>query len=557
MSRKELLKASVSTAAAAVLPAGVLAAQGDPEDATIALDDLKSYEKVAELKFQDGERQAALGPVRQQGVLYKNLRDAVPDRIAETRTLFTPIGGGSVPNAKVTAKPSSYKLDAKKLKDEDIAFLGVGELAQLVRTRQISCEKLTKLYLDRLKAYGQKLLCLVTLTEDQAMREAKLRDEEIASGHYRGPLHGIPFGVKDLFDTKGVITGFGAEPYSQRIPQEDCTIVKKLRDAGAILVAKLSLGALAMNDHWYDGRTKNPWNPSEGSSGSSAGPAAATAAGLVGFSIGTETQGSITSPSLRCRLTGLRPTYGRVSRHGAMELSYTMDKVGPICRQVEDCALVFAAICGSDPGDPSAVDRPFTYPMKVDLAKLKIGVLVGNDPKLFDTKMGRDPVLQWLTKNGANLQPLKLTPLPDACSIVLDVESASAFDELTRTGKVNDIKESLWPGIFRSARYVPAVEYLQAQRLRNIAMHRAEEEFGDFDMFVSEGIGEYTVPLVNQCGYPQVIIPWGTRKVGQGEASVGKSFTGRLYQEDKILAVARMVQESGSFHHLRPDLSKV
>ncbi len=557
LSRKEVIRGTLAAAASGLLPLEALSAQAGKVADDISTEDLIAMEKIADLHFSDEERKQILATIREQRGLFGELRKAVPDRAAEARTIFTPIGGGSIPNARVVVKSTAVKVSLKGKTDEDIAFLGVAELGQLLKSKQFTSTKLTQIYLARLKEFGPKLLCVATLTEELALAQAAEADREIAAGHYRGPLHGIPYGIKDLFDTKGIVTGFGAEPFVQRIPDEDATVVRKLREAGAVLVAKLSLGALAMNDHWYMGRTKNPWNPSEGSSGSSAGPAAATAAGLVGFSIGTETQGSITSPSQRCRVTGLRPTYGRVSRHGGMELSYTMDKVGPICRQVEDCALVFAAICGSDPLDPSAVDRPYIWPPKTALAKLKIGVLIGDDKKLFNTKMGRDPVLQFLKAHGANLQPLRLTPLPSACSLVLDVEGASAFDDLTRSGKVNDIKQSLWPQIFRAARYVPAVEYMEAQRLRTIAMHRAEEEFGDLDLFVSDGIGEYTVPLVNQCGYPQVIIPQGTRQSGQNTLPVAKSFTGRLYREEVILGLAKMVQDSGDFHHLRPDLSKV
>jgi len=557
LTRKEVIRAALTTAAAGLLPLEALAKQAGKAADDLTTADLKSMEAIADLHFTEEERKRLLSDLKEQRSLYNELRKAVPDRIAEPRTIFTPLGGGSVQSAKVVVKPSTPRVELRGKTDEDIAFMSVPELATLIRSQQITSTRLTKIYLTRLKRYGKKLLNVVTLTEDLALQQAAEADREIASGRYRGPLHGLPYGIKDLFDTKGIVTGFGAEPYANRVPEHDATVVRRLREAGAVLVAKLSLGALAMNDHWYEGRTKNPWNLDEGSSGSSAGPASATAAGLVAFSIGTETQGSITSPSMRCRVTGLRPTYGRVSRAGAMELSYTMDKVGPICRNVEDCALVFSAICGSDPLDPAAVDRPFNWPPKIDLAKLKIGVLVGSNPKAFDTKMAADPVLQFLKSKGSNLQPLRLTPLPNACSIVLDVEAASAFDDLTRSGRVNEIKESLWPQIFRSARYVPAVEYVQAQRLRNFAMHRAEQEFGDFDLFVSDGIGEYTVPLVNQCGYPQVIIPQAPRKAGQTVQSFSKSFTGRLYREDAILGVAKMAQDAGNFNHLRPDLSKL
>lgn len=557
LSRKDLLRGALTTAAAGLLPLESLAQAANQSPDALSLDDLKAMQKVAGLAFTDEELRGILNSVRQTREGFRVARTQVPDGAAEPPTVFRPIGGGSEPNARVSVRSSPARLSRRGLSEDDIAFLSVRELGHLLRTRQITSVELTELYLRRLKTYGDPLLCVVTLTEERAVRQAREADREMAAGKVRGPLHGIPYGIKDLFFTKGYPTGFGAEPYDGRRVEIDATVVERLDAAGAILVAKLSLGALAMNDHWTRGRTKNPWNPTEGSSGSSAGSAAATAAGLVAFAIGTETQGSITSPSMRCRVTGLRPTYGRVSRYGGMELSYTMDKVGPICREVEDCALVLAAICGVDPKDPSSVDRSFNYRPRVDWKSLKIGVLVGDSSAVFDTKMANDPVLKFLAGKGATLAPLRLTPLPEACFVVIDVESASAFDEITRDGRVNTIKNSLWPSIFREGRFVPAVEYLQAMRLRRIAMERAERELADFDLFVSDGIGEYTVPLVNQCGYPQVIIPQGTRTVGSTVVPVAKSFTGRLYDEETILAVAREVQQAGNFHRLRPDLGKV
>jgi Asp-tRNA(Asn)/Glu-tRNA(Gln) amidotransferase A subunit family amidase len=310
-------------------------------------------------------------------------------------------------------------------------------------------------------------------------------------------------------------------------------------------LAKLSLGALAQGDVWFKGRTKNPWNPSQGSSGSSAGPAAATAAGLVAFSIGTETNGSIVSPSIRCRVTGLRPTYGRISKYGAMELSYTMDKVGPICREAEDCALVLAAICGADPRDPSAVDRPFTWPKRVDYTQLKIGWLVQGTAT---TAPSDDPVLSILRKKGAQIVDVSFPRLTPGVSKILEVESASAFDAFTRGNEIHGLHDSTWPVTFRANRFVPAVEYLQAQRARTLLMQEFEKTFGDLDAVVCMGGGSI-LTTTNLTGHPQIVIP-----LKDGQA---RSIVGRLYSEDVIVAIAHAVQSELQVHRLRPDLRKL
>ena len=556
LTRKQALKAALAAVATGTLSQEGEAQQTAPAGSPLTVDDLKAFEHVAGIEFTEEERTQALRAVNGRRQAFNALRQQVPDGLPDPHTLFTPLGGGSRPGSKVRAHASpTGKLNAGKLSDEQIAFLNIRELGALLRSGQITSTRLTRIYLERLKRYGDKLLCLVTLTEDLALEHATQADAEMQQGKVRGPLHGIPFGVKDLFATKGIPTQWGAAPYAGQVFDHDAMVVRRLEEAGAVLCAKLSLGSLAMGDVWDKGVTRNPWNPKEGSSGSSAGSACATSAGLVAFAIGTETQGSITSPSMQCRVTGLRPTYGRVSRYGAMELSYTMDKIGPICREAEDCALVFAAICGADPRDPSSVDRSFTWPPKVDFARLKIGYLLGHDEKNPEAKLDTEPILKFLKARGAHLRPLKLTPLPGPCSLILEVEGASAFDALTRSGHVNEVKNSAWPQIFRAGRYVPAVEYLQAQRLRRQAMVRCEEELGDLDLFVSYGIGEYTVPLVNQCGYPQVIIPQGTTLRGENTLPLSYSFTGRFYQEELILAVAKAFQQQGDFHRRHPDLS--
>jgi len=543
LSRKDFVRSLVLAAAAPVLPFAE-ATQTAATTSDITLDDLKAMEKIAGISFTDAERKQLLDDVRSARTGFQSVRALPISFTTEPRTIFTPLGGGSVPNAKVSAKPTKATLSGVPSGD-DLAFASVKDLGHLIRTRKVSPVDLTNLYLDRLKRYGDKLLCLVTLTDELALQQAHQAEAEIAAGHYRGPLHGIPCGVKDLYATKGIKTTWGADPYSDQVFDFDCTVVKKLQEAGAILLAKLSMGALAMGDVWFKGTTKNPWNPKQGSSGSSAGSAAATAAGLVAFAVGTETLGSIVSPSIRCRVSGLRPTYGRISRYGAMALSYTMDKPGPICRTAEDCALVLAALCGADPGDPSAVDRPFIWPQRLDFKKLKIGFLV-TPQKKSDKLPADDLVLNTLQKLGAEVRPVWFDFDTRGLAQILDVESASAFDEFTRGPQIEKLKNSSWPQIFRSARYVPAVEYLQAQRARTLLMHSFEAQFGDLDAFVCVG-GGYTLTHTNLTGHPQIVIP-----LAAGKAS---SLVGRLYREDVLVAIAHEVQSQLGFAKLRPDLS--
>lgn len=568
MTRKELLTSAIAVAVATTAAeaegaeplqdAGVPEAEAAAADDTVTAAELAAAEKIAGIELTAEQRTAILPGVRGLTKSFEALRaDPIP-YTAEPATHFVPLGGGSRESFRVRAAASSPgRIRRRDLSDDQIAFLSVRELSYLVRTRQISPVALTKLYLDRLERYGTKLLCVITRTDDLAMRQAERAESEIAAGVDRGPLHGIPYGIKDLFATRGIPTTWGAEPYEHQVFDYNAQVVDRLEEAGAILVAKLSMGALAMDDHWFRGKTKNPWNPQEGSSGSSAGSGSATAAGLVGFSIGTETLGSIVSPSNRCRVTGLRPTYGRVSRYGAMGLSYTMDKVGPICREVEDCALVFAAICGSDPNDPTTVNRSFQWRPRVDYRRLKVGFLVGPQANLKDTAaMDKVAFVQQLRKRGADVRPVKFTPGSQALITILEVEAASAFDALTRSGDLDTISSSAWPASFRTHRFVPAVEYLQAQRVRALTMKRFEEEFGDLDMFLAYGIGGYSLSLTNATGHPQAIIPYGVNEKGQSNSV---SLIGRLYQEDRLLAVAKTVQDASDFSYrrLQPDLSKL
>lgn len=431
---------------------------------------------------------------------------------------------------------------------DDLAFLPLTKLAHLVRTKQISSVELTKLYLERLKKYDPALLCVVTFTDDLAMKQAKQADEEIAAGNYRGPLHGIPWGAKDLIAYPGYKTTWGAGHYKDQTFDTKAAVAKRLEDAGAVMVAKLTLGALAMNDEWFGGKTRNPWNVKEGSSGSSAGSASAVAAGLVGFAIGSETLGSIVSPSTRCGVTGLRPTFGRVSRAGCMTLSWSMDKVGPLCRSVEDTALVLGAIHGADPADPTAVDRPFDWPGKKSLKDLRVGYVEG--------KKGIDEreELKVLKDLGATLVPIALPgkyPL-SAILMVLDVECATAFDDITRAGVKDGIGKA-WPSTFRNGRFVSAVDYLQANRVRTLLMREMAKVMEKVDLYV----GGNDLLLTNLTGHPTVCLPNGFMKRGGAEVPTALTFTGRLYGETELLTVASAYQQATGFHLKRPPMEKV
>jgi len=410
------------------------------------------------------------------------------------------------------------------------------------------------MYLERLKKHGPTLECVITLTEETALAQAKRADNEIAAGKYRGSLHGIPYGAKDLLAVKGYKTTWGAAPFKYQVIDVDATVVKKLEEAGAVLVAKLTLGALAWGDVWYGGMTRNPWNPEQGSSGSSAGSAPATSAGLVSFAIGTETWGSIVSPSTRCGTTGLRPTFGQVSRTGAMALSWSMDKIGPICRTVEDCAIVFDVIRGPDGLDQSVVDLPFVYRSDVDLGNLKIGYTEELFESDYENKAADAETLAKLRALGADLIPIELSEYPvSSLAFVLSAEAAAAFDELTRSGDddllVRQIKNA-WPNVFRSSRFIPAVEYIQANRVRYMMIQEMEKKLAEIDVYVAPSFGGNNLLMTNLTGHPCVVLPNGFDEKG---SPVSISFTGRLFREGTLLAVAKAYQDATDFHQRHPE----
>lgn len=521
--------------------------------------DIQAAARLIGLEFTAAERKMMIEGVRRNLENYQQLRDiplpnpVPPALVFQPWTVVAPL---TAPQALQTSVPLPARPGLELPEDpRDIAFLPISDLARLIRSGRLTSLQLTEIYLARLKKYGPQLECVITLTEDLARKQARRADEEIASGRWRGPLHGIPYGAKDLLAVPGAPTTWGAAPFREQSLKETATVVARLREAGAVLAAKLTLGALAMGDVWFGGRTRNPWNPEQGSRGSSAGSAAATAAGLVGFAIGTETLGSIISPATRCGVSGLRPTFGRVSRFGAMALSWSMDKIGPLCRSAEDCALVLNAICGSDGKDTSVIDRPFAWDPALDILSLRIGYL---EPAFQQESRSRDndlAVLDALRGLGVELIPIRLPDIPaGALRIILISEAAAAFDELTRSGR-DDLmvrqNRGAWPNSFRQARLIPAVEYIQANRVRTLLMRQMAELMRTVDVYVSPSYGGNTLLYTNLTGHPVAVVPDGFDEKG---APTSISFTGRLFREAEVLAVANAYQKATGFHLMFPDL---
>jgi Asp-tRNA(Asn)/Glu-tRNA(Gln) amidotransferase A subunit family amidase len=516
--------------------------------------DIASSEKLIGLEFTDAERDSMQGDLADYLKSYEAIRQVTIDNSVQPALAFHPVATRAHAGGK--EKPATWSKPAhvKRPKNlEDVAYWSVGDLGELIRTKQVTSTELTKMYLDRLKRYGPKLECVITLTEARALEQARHADEEIKKGHYRGPLHGIPYGAKDLIAVAGVKTTWGAAPYKDQTIDDTATVIKKLDDAGAVLVAKLTCGALAWGDVWYGGMTRNPWNTEQGSSGSSAGSASATAAGLVAFSLGTETWGSIVSPSTVCGATGLRPTFGRVSRAGAMALSWSMDKIGPICRNVEDCALVFDTIRGADGKDLSVVDAPFVYRPKVKLADLKIGYVKSLFDADYPSKANDAATLDKLRELGATLVPVELPNIPvQPLACILSAEAAAAFDDLTRSNRddllVRQVKAA-WPNTFRGARFIPAVEYIQANRIRTLVMQAMETL--DVDVYLTPTYGGDNLLLTNLTGHPCVVLPNGFDDKG---SPTSITFMGRLYGDDVLLEVAKAYQDATDFNKKHPPM---
>lgn len=614
LDRRRFLSACSGLGLSGTLFPGVLWAQAQAQGATkITKEMIENAAAIADVPIPEEDKEMMLDNLNQQAKSYEAIYALhIPNSVAPC-LIFDPV----LPGMKFEterrpariSKPSVIASPGTPKNLEDVAFAGVRKLSELVRTKKVSSLALTQMYLERLKRYDSTLKFVVTLTEERALAQAKNADREIAAGKYRGPLHGLPWGAKDLLATKGYRTTWGAGGFENQMIGEDATVVKRLDEAGAVLVAKLTLGALAQGDHWFGGVTRNPWNPGQGSSGSSAGPASATASGCVAFSIGSETLGSISSPSTRCGCTGLRPSFGLVPRTGAMALSWSMDKLGPICRAVEDCALVLEAIYGPDGADPSVKNAAFHWDASLDWRKFSVGYLkvdfepkpqeagqetkeeppaTPEEQKKRDEQMRRreagrvraeydrkynDAALAKLKEMGVKLIPVEMPKFPYQSMVtMLSAEAAAAFDELTRTGRdklLTSQKPFDWPNAFRSARFIPAVEFIQASRARRLAMDAVAKVFDGLDVIVAP-TGSDQLVITNLTGHPAVILPNGFRgddapkpatddpgdfqNAGGPRTPVSLTFLGKLYGEAKLLAFARAYQDATGFHRKKPKL---
>ena len=521
--------------------------------------DIASAARIQGLAFTDAEQAQMLASLQERLKAFDALRHfSFPNALQPAR-YFDPLPPGYLfPDRRSKFHWSSPTRLKRPTHDDDLAFLTVSELAGLLRSRLVTSEELTKLSLERLRRYGPALHCVVTLAEDRALASARQADGEIRRGHWRGPLHGIPYGAKDLLSTRGIRTTWGAPPFTNQMFDTDATVIRKLDAAGAVLVAKLSLGELAMGDVWFGGLTRNPWQPDKGSSGSSAGSASAVAAGLVPFAIGSETLGSIVSPSRRCGVTGLRPTFGRVSRAGAMTLCWSLDKLGPLARSAEDCALVLEAIRGPDELDRTVIDAGFPYPSRKPLSTLRVGYLKESFEGQNGNRTNDLAALDKLRALGIQLKPVKLPSCPkDALYLILNAEAGAAFDELTRQHLDRQLvqqEEYSWPNSFRSSRFIGAVEYIQANRIRTQLIHDMDRLFNEIDILVAPPFGGEILLYSNFTGHPTILVPDGDRR-GGAEASL--SFTGKLFGEAELLAVAQAYQGATEWHRQRPDLGRL
>ena len=547
---------------------------------------LKDALAVAGLEFTDEEREQLVNGLNENLERYENIRRLDLDALAPPLYFSPLVPGTPIDRAARPARPSRVPSIKRPSQLEDLAFAPIAHLAQLVKTRQVRSVELTEMYLARLKRYNPTLNCVVTFTDDLAMQQARQADEEIAAGKYRGPLHGIPWGCKDIIAVPGYPTTWGSDAFKDQVIDTEATVVRLLREAGAVMIAKLTTGELAAGDRWFGGRTNSPWDPKDGSSGSSAGPASATGAGCVAFGIGTETSGSILSPATACGVTGLRPTFGRVSRHGCMTLSWSQDRVGPLCRTVEDCALVLGVIARPDEQDLSVVDLPFNWDAGLDIRKLRVGYLrTGFEEanREADWRKNDEAVLESLRFLGITPEPFDLTslatPLVGGSGGIFGAESAASFDAFLRSGRASQLTNKQRANGFRQNRFIPAVEYLQAQRARALLMRQFAAVVGTFDVYVAPYMAvrggaaadtaastSATTPrppqppsairdhfqIANVCGYPAVSVPNGFTAEGKPTSI---TFLGRLYNEAQIMALARAYQEHAGWHKNQPRLT--
>ncbi len=589
-SRRKFLKVVPAAMAGAVATSAWAQGRGGQASGPVTTDMLKAAESIDGVNFTSDEEQGVVNAVNRNLSAFERLRQMDIPQDTEPAYVFKPAlpgrepKGPATPGAAVryTKGPSNLRRPANL---EDVAFWPVTHLAALLERKLVTSTELTRMYLDRLKRYQPTLNFFVTLTEDLALEQAADADREIRAGKYRGPLHGIPWGAKDLFATKGIKTTWGAEPYVDQVPAYDATIVERLRDAGAVLVAKLALGALAQGDRWFGGQTKNPWNPQQGSSGSSAGPGSATSAGCVGFGVGTETRGSIMSPSSVNGVVGLRPTYGRVSRYGAMALSTTMDKIGPMARYVEDVVVILNAIYGPDKRDGSVADAAFRWNSDAPLSGYRIAYArqafesAGSRGGGFggrgrggaaptpeqqqraqqaadQTRQMYADVLAVYQKLGAKLEPVDLPDLSPANSLsfILDVEASASFDDLTRSGDVNQLatgtSRSSWPNTFREARFVPAVEYIRAMRARTIFMRQFDDFMSQYDALIEPGTGG-TLSATNLTGHPAIALKCGF----VNDLPRPIMITGRLYDEATLCRIALAYEQATEWKDRHPPMN--
>ena len=572
-SRRSFLKSlptAIAAGAAATTPARASAQAATQAPDAITADALGVAQQLIGVELPPVERESARPLVSRNRDHYESIRKVQVPAETEPAFSFRPARPHVERNhtrsaaGRRPATPRRHRL-TRPWSIEDLAFESVTTLAALIESRQVSSTELTTMYLGRLKRFDATLHCVVTLTEDIAIAQAAEADRDIRAGRYRGPLHGIPYGVKDLFAAKGVLTTWGAKPYADQILDYDSTVVARLREAGAVLIAKLSTGELAVGDLWFRARTRNPWDPERGSSGSSAGPAAATAAGLVGFAVGTETGGSIVSPASTCGIVGLRPSYGRISRHGCMTLRWTLDKVGPLTRSVADAALVLQALHGPDGHDETVADLPFPWNDSRDVKGMRIGYVDhelgggggGGDADDRQPAAARRPfyeaAIALYRRAGATLVPITLPDLPAAAIYaVLNAEAGAMFDELVRTGAINELADKGPNGRanqLRASRFIPAVEYIRAQRVRTLLVQQMNALFESVDIFLAPSQSD-SVTMTNLTGHPAVVIPGGF----VDGMPLAVMLTGKLWDEATLLRAAAAFEDVTDWHKRHPAL---
>ncbi|MDB5008260.1 MAG: Amidase [Mucilaginibacter sp.] len=527
------------------------------ETTHVTISIVKEAEKIIGLDFSDAQADSMLNNLDKFNTSYAELRKlAMPNSVVPALN-FNPVPVGFTnPDAKngfIVAKAEKVTLPANR---DDLAFYTIRQLAELIRTKQITSVELTHFFIDRLKKYNGKLLNVITFTEEHALTKAAEADAEIKAGHYRGVLHGIPFGVKDLLAQKDYKTTFGAPPYKDQQLNIDATVVSRLEDAGAILIAKTSLGELAQGDVWFGGKTKNPWDITRGSSGSSAGSSSAVSAGCLPFAIGSETLGSIVSPSTECGVTGLRPSFGRVSKYGAMALSWSMDKLGPIARSVEDAAIVFNIIRGTDPKDLSTIAAPFNYNGNIKSLKgYKIGYIKADFDRKYANRANDSITLIKLKELGAELVPIEYPKMPiGSMTFLLDAEAGAAFQELVLSHKDDELVQQgkyAWPNTFRSAQFIPATEYIQANRARTLLIQSWYEKLKGLDLYITPSFSQ-NLSMTNLTGNPCVVLPNGFNQKGRPTSI---TFMGQLFGEGKLLQAAKLYQDATDFNKKHPPLN--